>query len=74
MRSVFLIAALNDLDMIIFDIGNADLNTSTTEKLFTYAGAEFGEDKGELCVIVRALYGFKSSGAVYRNHFDESLI
>ena len=73
-RITFLIAALNDLDTVMFDIGNAYLNTKTTEKLYTYAGPEFGDDAGKLCVIVRALYGLKSSGAAYRNHFAETLL
>ena len=73
-RIAFLVAALNDLDIIMFDIGNAYLNVKTTEKLYTYAGPKFGDDAGKLCVIVRVLYGLKSSGAAYRNHFAETLL
>ena len=52
--------------MRMFHIGNADLNALAAEKLYTYAGLEFGqEDQGKLLVITRALYGLKSSGAAY---------
>jgi Reverse transcriptase (RNA-dependent DNA polymerase) len=73
-RIAFLIAALNDLDIIMFDVGNAYLNAPTTEKLYCYAGKEFGaEEEGRLMIIVRALYGLKSSGAAYRAHFAITL-
>ena len=73
-RIAFLIAALNDLDMKMFDIGNAYLNAPASEKLYTYAGLEFGhEDNGKLLIITRALYGLKSSGAAYRAHFAQNL-
>ena len=65
---------MNEIDVSMFDIGNAYLTAPTTEKLYTYAGPEFGEDEGKLCIIVRALYGLKSSGAAYRNHFAETLL
>jgi Reverse transcriptase (RNA-dependent DNA polymerase) len=65
-RIAFLIAALNDLDLLIFDVGNAYLNADTTEKLYCYAGKEFGQEtEGKLMIIRRALYGLKSSGAAY---------
>jgi hypothetical protein len=74
-RIAFLIAALNDLDVLMFDVGNAYLNASTTEKLYTIAGKEFGPDhEGKKMIISRALYGLKSSGAAYRAHFANSLI
>ena len=37
-RIAFLTAALNDVNIVMFDIGNAYLNAKTTEKLFTCAG------------------------------------
>ena len=74
-RIAFLIAALNDLDLVMFDVGNAYLNAPTTEKLYTIAGKEFGPDEeGKIMVIKRALYGLKSSGAAYRAHFANTLI
>lgn len=73
-RIAFLIAALNDIDLMMFDVGNAYLNAATTEKLYTIAGKEFGPDEeGKIMIIRRALYGLKSSGAAYRAHFAATL-
>jgi hypothetical protein len=49
------------------------LNADTTERLYTYAGTEFGDNKGCLLIIRKALYGLKSSGAAYRAHFAETM-
>jgi Reverse transcriptase (RNA-dependent DNA polymerase) len=71
----FLIAALNEIDVIMFDVGNAYLNASTTEKLYTIAGKKFGpEVEGKFLIIIRALYGLKSSGAAYRAYFATTII
>jgi hypothetical protein len=64
-RMIFLLAALNDLDILAADIGNAYLNASTREKVYAIAGKEFGSRAGEPVIIVRALYGLKSSGAAW---------
>lgn len=37
-------AALNDLDVIMSDVGNAYLNAKTSEKVYGIAGIEFGEN------------------------------
>ncbi len=42
-RIGFLIAALNDLDLVAADIGNAYLQAETKEKIYAIAGPEFGE-------------------------------
>jgi hypothetical protein len=52
-----LIAALNDLDILAADIGNAYLNAPTQEKVYSIAGREFGSCAGETVIIVQALYG-----------------
>ncbi|MGH7974682.1 MAG: reverse transcriptase domain-containing protein, partial [bacterium] len=72
-RIAFLIAALNDLDVLAADIGNAYLNASTKEKVYTTAGKEFGSKEGFSVLIVRALYGLKSSGAAWRAHLAQTL-
>jgi Reverse transcriptase (RNA-dependent DNA polymerase) len=65
---------LNDLEIMMFDVGNAYLNAKTTEKLYCYAGKEFGADEeGKLMIITCALYRLKSSGAAYRAHFAQTL-
>ena len=73
-RLAFLIAALNDLDILSADVQNAYLNAPTKEKVYTTAGLEFGEsNKDRPVMIVRALYGLKSSGARWRDHMAATL-
>jgi hypothetical protein len=60
----FLIAALNDLEILSADVQNAYLNAPTKEKIYMITGPEFGQGKeGQLVMIVRALYGLRLSGA-----------
>jgi hypothetical protein len=72
-RIAFLLAALNDLDILAADVQNAYLNAATKEKVWTRAGKEFGSNAGRPVVIVRALYGLKSSGARWRDHMAATL-
>ena len=62
-RMVTLLAELNDMELWSTDIGNAYLESYTKEKVGFVAGPEFGELQGHLLVIVKALYGLRSSGA-----------
>mmetsp|Transcript_22895 Transcript_22895/g.32277 ORF Transcript_22895/g.32277 Transcript_22895/m.32277 type:complete len:129 (+) Transcript_22895:714-1100(+) len=61
----FLIPALNDLDIRAADIGNAYLNANCKERVHTtlYHVLLGPEHKDKVALIVRALYGLKSSGA-----------
>ena len=72
-RIAFLIAALNNLDIMSADISNAYLNAPNKEKIWTVAGHEFGIDKGSVFIITRALYGLKSAGAAWRTFFAQML-
>ena len=73
-RIAFTVAALNDLDVLSADVQGAYLNAPTKEKVYTTAGLEFGADKvGRPVLIVRALYGLKSSGARWRDHMAATL-
>ena len=67
-RLFFLLAALNNLEILSADIQNAYLNAPVREKLYTIAGKEFGP-KFEVrpVLIVRALYGLRSSGKAFRD-------
>ncbi len=69
----FLIAALNDLDVLAVDIGNAYLKADTREKVHTTCGLEFGSYSGQIAIIRKALYGLKSSGAARQAHLASSL-
>ena len=70
-RIMFLVAALNDMKLLSTDVGNAYLNADCREKVHVKCGKElFGpEHEGKYAIIARALYGLKSSGASWRNHF-----
>jgi hypothetical protein len=74
-KIAFLIAALNDLDIMTCDIGNAYLNANCREKIWFVAGPECGPElHGKPCKLVRALYGLKSSGAAWRAMFSAFII
>jgi hypothetical protein len=72
-RIALLIAALNDLNVMACDIQNAYLTAPCREKICTIAGPEFGSEAGTTMIIVRALYGLKSSGAAFRSFLAETL-
>jgi len=72
-RVAFLLASLNDLDVFAADVGNAYLNAPCREKIWTKAGKEFSSDKGCVMIIIRALYGLKTSGVAWRAAFSEKL-
>jgi hypothetical protein len=69
----FLIAALNDMDVLACDIQNAYLNAPTKEKVWFRGGKEMGPDEGKVTIIVGVLYGLKSSGARFRDHLAQTL-
>jgi hypothetical protein len=48
----FLIAALNDINIMSCDLENAYLNAPCREKIWFEGGIECGEDQGKVCVIV----------------------
>ena len=62
----FLYAALNGLDMLGCNVLNAYLNAPCQERLWIEAGPEFGDEKGNVFLIKRALYGLRLSGAAWR--------
>ena len=72
-RIALTIAALNDLKVLGCDIQNAYLTAKCREKIWTIAGPEFGSEEGKIMLVVRALYGLKSSGAAFRALLAEVL-
>eukprot|EP00978_Attheya_sp_CCMP212_P004652 scaffold10138_cov34-Attheya_sp.AAC.1 len=72
-RIMFMIAALNDLSVLVADVGNAYLNAPCREKIWFTAGKEFGSIAGTKIVLVRALYGLKTSGAAWRAHISGNM-
>ena len=73
-RVCFVVGKLNDLEIVAGDIGNAFLNGRTKELVFIIAGPEFGPKlRGKRLIIVKALYGLKSSSARFHEHFSTAL-
>ena len=74
-RIGFLLAALNDLDIMAADVGNAYLNAKPRERSHVVLGKDiFGpEHEGKTAVLVGALYGLRTSGTAWIHHFAESL-
>ena len=71
-RIAFLLAALNNLQVVSCDIQNTYLAAPCREKFYYIAGAEFGSDQGKIYIVRRALYGLKTSGASFRKFLAES--
>ena len=68
-RIAFTLAALNDLDIFAADIQNAYLTDPYGENIIFTCGPKFvSEHKGKTAVLVRALYGLRSSGSAFSNH------
>jgi hypothetical protein len=75
-RLAFLIAALNDLDIMSCDLENAYLNAPYREMIwFVEGGIECGEDQHgvKVCIVVHSLYGLKSAGAALRSSLAQIL-
>ena len=72
-RAVAFLAELNDLEVWGTDIGNAYLESYTKEKVAFIAGPEFGELQGHLFIIIKALYGLRSSGARWHDRLYDAL-
>ena len=72
-RMALMLAALNDLDVQCGDVMNAYITAPVREKIWTILGPEHGEEEGKKAIIVRALYGLKSSGAAFRAHLYECM-
>ena len=70
----FMIAALNGLDIMSCDLENTYLNATNREKIWSEGGIECGEDKGKVLVVVRDIYGRKSTGLAWRAALAESLV
>ena len=72
-RIALMMAALHDLEVKAADIQNAYLTAPCTEKIWTVCGPEFGPNEGKKAIMVRALYGLKSSGSAFRNHLADCM-
>ena len=68
-RTAFVLAALNGLDVCTADVSTAFLYGKTIEEVYVIAGNEFGENKSKRMLIDKGLYGLASSAA----RFHETL-
>jgi len=73
-RMVMFLAELNGLEFWATDIGNAYLESKTSEKVYIIAGEEFGDRQGHVLVIKKALYGLRSSGKRWHDRLFDCLI
>ena len=63
------IAHKANLEILCSDIGNAYVNAYTNEKVYAIAGDEFGKAmKGSIVIIVRVLYGLRTSSKRWHAH------
>ena len=69
-RILIFLAELNGLETWGTDIGNAYLEAYTSELVYIIAGPEFGEREGSTLIIVKALYGLRSSGLQWHMRFS----
>jgi hypothetical protein len=74
LRLCMFLGELNGLDVDAADVGNAYLMAYTKEKLFIIAGPELGDLQGCLLIIVKALYGLRTSGARWHAFFADTLM
>jgi hypothetical protein len=71
-RIITFISELNGCDTWSTDISCAYLESYTQEKVYIVAGPEFGGSKDTL-IIVKALYGLRSSGLRWSQRFADVL-
>jgi hypothetical protein len=73
LRLCMLLAELNGLKVEAADVGNAYLEAYTKEKVYIVAGPEFGDRQGHILIIIKALYGLRTSGARFHEKFADTL-
>ncbi|KAL7478839.1 LOW QUALITY PROTEIN: hypothetical protein ACHAW6_004594 [Cyclotella cf. meneghiniana] len=73
MHIALLVAALNNIYVCGADVLNTYITMLCCEKIWTTLGKKFGDECSRKAIIVRALYGLKSSGAAFRAHLARCL-
>ncbi|MGH7954991.1 MAG: reverse transcriptase domain-containing protein [Gloeomargaritales cyanobacterium] len=72
-RLIFLLAELNRLELIMGDVSTAYLYAFTIGKMYSLAGPEFGIFEGCVIILIKALYGLKTSGNRWHAHLSDTL-
>jgi hypothetical protein len=73
LRIVTFLVELNGLDLFATDICNAYLEAFTMERNYIIAGPKFGQLEGHNLIIVKALYGLRTSGLRWHECFADCL-
>lgn len=75
LRLVIFLAELNGFCLFACDVGNAYLEARTKEKICVIGGDEFRDFGlvGHTLIVIRALYGLKTSGARWHERFADTL-
>ena len=73
-RAAFFLADLDKLQVMAADIGNAYLHGHTKKLIYTNAGPEFGPElEGRILVMVKSLYGLRTSMARWHEALSDKL-
>lgn len=72
-RIITFLAELNGCESWSTDVSCAYLESYTQERVYIVAGPEFGDREGHTLIIVRALYGLRSSGLRWSQRFADVL-
>ena len=67
------IAALNDLDVLAYNIQNVYLTADCREQIWVVARTKFGSESGNNIMVIKALYALKRSGIEFRAFLSETL-
>ena len=73
LRLAILMGKINGIKTLAGDIGNAYLEAFTREKVCFKAGRAFKHLEGQILIIVKALYGLRTSGARFHDRFADTL-
>ena len=73
-RTCIFLAELNGMIPYATDISSAYLEAYTTERVCIRAGPEFGDLEGHLLIVIKALYGLRTSGKMFIELLADCLI
>ena len=68
-RLISFLAELNQLELWGADVGNAYLESVSSERNYIIAGPEFGDREGCVMIVYKALYGQRASGVCWHSRF-----
>ena len=68
------LAAINDLDVYVFDTVKAYFNAPCCDKIWKISGPYFGSDEGRTMLIIREICGLKSGGTLWSSMLANKLV